>query len=212
MDKKTKNIRIQYDIQLNDEQNTILQNFGKTPFLFLTGGAGTGKTLAATYLALNALFKKQCEQIIITRPTVSTEENGFLPGTLEEKLEPWLQPIRSNLRKVYNHVDKLKKMEAEKQIEIISLQHFRGVTFDNAVCIIDEFQNLTTNQLKMAIGRLGKNSIMIFCGDYNQIDLKQRGDSAIYQIEKIKNSNYVNITDLTVNHRHPAITELLNLI
>ena len=88
-------------------------------------------------------------KIVITRPTVSNEDNGFLPGSLEEKLEPWLVPIRSNMRKVYNKPDILQKMESNEDIELVSLTHFRGRTFENAVCIVDEFQNLDKSQLTM---------------------------------------------------------------
>jgi phosphate starvation-inducible PhoH-like protein len=158
------------------------------------------------------LFKGNVERIVITRPTVGTEDIGFLPGTLEEKLEPWLVPIRSNFRKVYNKPEKLKSLEVEKKIEMISLQHFRGQTFENAVVLIDEFQNLTKSQLRMAVGRLGKGSIMIFCGDFQQIDLKNKNDSAIYDIELLKNSPFVNITELIENHRNEAVSHVLNLL
>jgi predicted ribonuclease YlaK len=86
-------------------------------------------------------------------------------------MEPWIVPIRSNMRKVYNKPETLVRMEQDENIELLSLAHFRGRTFDNAVCIVDEFQNLTKQQLLMVLGRLGRGSIMIFCGDKDQIDL-----------------------------------------
>ena len=138
------------------------------------GKAGSGKTLLAVQIALDMFFKKQINKIIITRPTVSTEDNGFLPGSEKEKMEPWLVPIRSNMRKVYNKPNVLDKMEREESIELVSLAHFRGRTFENSVCIIDEFQNLTKSQLAMVLSRLGKNSTMIFTGDNQQIDLKDK--------------------------------------
>ena len=101
-------------------------------------------------------FKRNVNKIVITRPTVSNEDNGFLPGSLEEKLEPWLIPIRSNMRKVYNKPDILSKMESSEDIELVSLTHFRGRTFENSICIIDEFQNLSKQQFQMCISRLGK--------------------------------------------------------
>ena len=182
------------------------------PFNFLVGKAGSGKTLLAVQTALDMFFKRQHNKIVITRPTVSTEDNGFLPGTEKEKLEPWLVPIKSNMRKVYDKPDILNKMEEEGHIELVSLSHFRGRTFENAVCIVDEFQNLTKSQLQMCVGRLGKGSIMIFTGDMQQIDLKIKSESAIHDIPKIEKSHFVNKIILTENHRHEALNEILKLL
>jgi phosphate starvation-inducible PhoH-like protein len=178
----------------------------------LIGYAGSGKTLVAVQIALDLYFKRQVNKIIITRPTVSTEDNGFLPGSEKEKMEPWLVPIKSNMRKVYDKPDILTKMEEEGNIELVSLSHFRGRTFENAVCIIDEFQNLTKAQLQMCVGRLGKNSIMIFTGDMQQIDLKIKSESAIHDIPKIEKSQFVNKIVLTENHRHEALNEILKML
>ena len=210
--KKEKQGNVQFSLSLNDEQLIAKDAILKHSYNFIIGVAGSGKTLLSTYIALQELFKNNVERIVITRPTVGTEDIGFLPGTLEEKLEPWLVPIRSNFRKVYNKPEKLKSLEVEKKIEMISLQHFRGQTFENAICILDEFQNLTKSQLRMAVGRLGKGSIMIFCGDFQQIDLKNKNDSAIYDIELLKNSPFVNITELIENHRNEAVSHVLNLL
>jgi phosphate starvation-inducible PhoH-like protein len=157
-------------------------------------------------------FTRQVNKIVITRPTVSNEDNGYLPGSLNEKMEPWLVPIRSNMRKVYNKPAVLEKMEKEENIELVSLAHFRGRTFDNAVVIVDEFQNLTKPQLGMVLGRLGKLSTMILTGDPQQIDLKFANDSAIHEVPKVKDSNYVYTTQLRDNHRHEALDELLRLL
>jgi phosphate starvation-inducible protein PhoH len=107
---------------------------------------------------------------------------------------------------------KIESLLQDEQVEIISLTHFRGQTFDDAVCIVDEFQNLTRSQLQMAIGRLGKNSIMIFCGDSQQIDLKDPRNSAIHEISKLENSEFVYSVALTENHRHPAVSSVLRLL
>ena len=178
----------------------------------LVGPTGSGKTLLAVQVALDQFFKRQYNKIIITRPTVSTEDNGFLPGSEKEKLEPWLVPIKSNMRKVYNKPEKLQKMEDSEEIELVSLAHFRGRTFDDSIIIIDEFQNLTKSQFNMALGRLGKGSIMIFCGDYQQIDIKDENYSAIHEVSKIKDSEYVFKCILEDNHRHKAIGDVLKLL
>jgi phosphate starvation-inducible PhoH-like protein len=203
---------IKYSITLSDEQKQAKSKIIETPFNFLLGQAGSGKTLLAVQIALDMFFKRQVNKIIRTRPTVSNEDNGFLPGSLAEKMDPWLVPLRSNMRKVYSKPDILDKMEKEENIELVSLAHFRGRTFDNAICIVDEFQNLTKQQLQMVLSRLGKDSLMILTGDKHQIDLKFKNDSAIHDVPKIKGSRFVNEIILTDNHRHEALTEILHLL
>jgi phosphate starvation-inducible PhoH-like protein len=203
---------IKYSITLSEEQKQAKAKIIETPFNFLLGQAGSGKTLLAVQIALDMFFKRQVNKIIITRPTVSNEDNGFLPGSLAEKMDPWLVPIRSNMRKVYNKPEILDKMEKEENIELVSLSHFRGRTFDNAICIVDEFQNLTKQQLQMVLSRLGKDSIMILTGDKHQVDLKFKNDSAIHEVPKIKESRFVNEIILKDNHRHESLTEILRLL
>ena len=110
---------MRFSIALSEEQKRAKAKILNHPFNFIVGKAGSGKTLLAVQVALDQFFKRQFNQIIITRPTVATEDNGFLPGSEKEKLEPWLVPIKSNMRKVYNKPDKLQKMEDEGQIELL---------------------------------------------------------------------------------------------
>ena len=203
---------IRFSISLSEEQKIAKTEILKHPFNFIVGKAGSGKTLLAVQVALDQFFKRQFNKIIITRPTVSTEDNGYLPGSEREKMEPWLVPIRSNMRKVYNKPAILEKMESDENIELVSLSHFRGRTFDNACVIVDEFQNLTKQQLSMVLGRLGKKSTMILCGDPQQIDLKFNNDSAIHEVPKVKESQYVYAVTLTDNHRHESLDEILRLL
>ena len=203
---------IKFSLSLSEEQKLAKAEILNHPYNFIIGKAGSGKTLLACQVALDQFFKRRFNKIIITRPTISTEDNGFLPGDEREKMEPWLIPIKSNMRKVYNKPVILEKMESDEQIELVSLAHFRGRTFDNAVVIVDEFQNLTRSQLAMAIGRLGKDSKMIFCGDSYQIDLKDKNYSAYHDMAKLTNSKYVYKTILEESHRHEAIDDLLELL
>jgi phosphate starvation-inducible PhoH-like protein len=203
---------IRFSISLSAEQKAAKEQILNHAYSFVFGKAGSGKTLLAVQIALDMFFKRQYNKIVITRPTISTEDNGFLPGSEKEKLEPWLVPIMSNMRKVYNKQDKITKMIDAQEIELVSLSHFRGRTFDSSVVIIDEFQNLTKAQLRMALGRIGKDSIMIFCGDSQQIDLKDQNYSAIHDVSKIKESDYVFRVMLKDNHRHQAIDDVLNLL
>jgi len=203
---------VKFSITLSEEQKQAKAKILETPFNFILGKAGSGKTLLAVQIALDMFFKRQINKIIITRPTVSNEDNGFLPGSLAEKMDPWLVPLRSNMRKVYNKPDVLDKMEREESIELVSLAHFRGRTFDNAICIVDEFQNLTKQQLQMVVSRLGKESIMILTGDRYQIDLKYGNDSAVHEVPKLTKSKYVNEIILLDNHRHESLNEILKLL
>src|SRR5210317_904691 len=212
LEKRVPKGNIKFSISLSEEQKSAKSEILSHPFNFILGKAGSGKTLVAVQIALDSFFKREVNKIVITRPTVSNEDNGFLPGSLEEKMEPWLVPIRSNMRKVYNKPTILEKMEKDEDIELVSLSHFRGRTFDNAVVIVDEFQNLTKQQLGMVLGRLGKNSTMILCGDGQQIDLKFGNDSAIHEVPKLKDSKYVYTIALKDNHRHEAIDEVLRLL
>jgi phosphate starvation-inducible PhoH-like protein len=210
--KKPPKGNVSFNITLSEEQKRAKEQIIKHAFSFVVGKAGSGKTLLAVQIALDMYFKRQYNKIVITRPTVSTEDNGFLPGTEKEKLEPWLVPIMSNMRKVYNKPDKIRDMVEREEIELVSLTHFRGRTFDDAVVIVDEFQNLTKAQLRMALGRLGKNSVMIFCGDNQQVDLSDVFKSAIDDVHKIKDSDHVYKIILEDNHRHKAIDDVLNLL
>ena len=211
-DKKPPKGPVKFSITLSEEQKASKQAILHHPYNFIVGKAGSGKTMLACQVALDMFFKRMINKIIITRPTVSTEDNGFLPGSEKEKMEPWLVPIRSNMRKVYNKPAILEKMETEESIELVSLAHFRGRTFENSVVIVDEFQNLTRSQLGMALGRLGKGSTMIFCGDNQQIDLKDKNYSAIHDMAKIVESEYVYKRVLQDNHRPPAIDEVFEML
>tara|TARA_Y100000385_G_scaffold143914_1_gene149332 strand:- start:37 stop:699 length:663 start_codon:yes stop_codon:yes gene_type:complete len=204
--------KIKFGISLSEEQKLAKTAILYHPYNFITGKAGSGKTLLAVQIALDMFFTRQVNKIVITRPTVSNEDNGYLPGSLNEKMEPWLVPIRSNMRKVYNKPAILEKMERDEHIELVSLSHFRGRTFEHSIVIVDEFQNLTKSQLGMVLGRLGKGSTMILTGDPQQIDLKFSNDSAIHEVPKVKDSNYVYSTQLKDNHRHEALDELLRLL
>ena len=210
--KKPPKGNIKFNITLSEEQKRAKEQIIKHAYNFVVGKAGSGKTLLAVQIGLDMYFKRQYNKIVITRPTVSTEDNGFLPGTEKEKLEPWLVPIMSNMRKVYNKPEKIKPMGDNEEIELVSLTHFRGRTFDDAVVIVDEFQNLTKAQLRMALGRLGKNSLMIFCGDNQQVDLGDVFKSAIDDVHKIKDSKHVYKVILEDNHRHKAIDDVLKLL
>jgi phosphate starvation-inducible PhoH-like protein len=141
------------------------------PVVIGIGKAGSGKTLLASSKAINAFYNKQISKILITRPAVYLdEEHGFLPGKLEDKMKPWLQPIFSYFLEYYTS-DTLKTLVKEELIEICPLAYIRGRTFDDAFIIADEMQNTTVNQMKTFLTRIGQNTKVAITGDLEQCDL-----------------------------------------
>ena len=173
--------------------------------------AGSGKTLLATQVALDMLFTKQVEKVIITRPTVSKEDIGFLPGDIKEKMDPWLAPIYHNLNALYNK-DKIQKLLDDETIEIVPFAFLRGRTFLNSFVIVDEAQNVTHNQMETVIGRLGKKSKMVVCGDMAQIDLKDKRETGFSFLSRIEESvEGFSIFNLVQNHRHEIVSPILKV-
>ena len=202
---------IKFKINLNDEQKAAKEVVLQTPITLLKGMAGSGKTLLACQIALDMLFKKDTEKIVITRPTVAREEIGFLPGDIKEKLDPWLAPIYANLYLLYDK-EKIDKMIADGTIEIVPFAFMRGRTFPNNVVIVDECQNITHAQTELVLGRLGKGGKMIFCGDLSQTDLKNKKDSGIGFFNRLEeNIRGVKVITLKTNHRHEIVEPILKV-
>jgi phosphate starvation-inducible PhoH-like protein len=200
---------IKFKLSLNEDQKEAKQIILDNPVTLIKGMAGSGKTLLACQIALDLVFKREMNKIIITRPTVSKEEIGFLPGDLKEKMDPWLAPIYSNLYLLYDK-EKIDKMVLENQIEIVPFAFMRGRTFPNSVVIVDECQNITHQQTEMMLGRLGKGGKMIFCGDLSQVDLKSKKDSGISFFTRLEeNIKGVKIIILKKNHRHEIVEQIL---
>jgi phosphate starvation-inducible PhoH-like protein len=208
-DKRKPKGEIKFKLTLNEEQKEAKQTILDNPVTLIKGMAGSGKTLLACQIALDLVFKREMDKIIITRPTVSKEEIGFLPGDLKEKMDPWLAPIYSNLYLLYDK-EKIDKMVLENQIEIVPFAFMRGRTFPNSVVIVDECQNITHQQTEMMLGRLGKGGKMIFCGDLSQVDLKSKKDSGISFFTRLEeNIKGVRIIILKKNHRHEIVEQVL---
>ena len=201
---------IKFKIELNQEQKEAKSKILENTVTLLAGSAGSGKTLLACQIALEKLFMKEVEKIIITRPTVSKEEIGFLPGDLREKMDPWVQPIYQNMYALYDRV-KIEKHIQEGDIEIVPVSFMRGRTFLDSIVIVDEAQNVTHEQMEMIVTRLGLRSKMIICGDDNQVDLKNKRDSGFRFLytasKKIKNLAAIS---LKTNHRNPIVEDLIS--
>lgn len=204
---------IKFNITLSEEQKIAKASLLEYDINFLLGDEGSGKTMLAVNTALDLFFKKDYRQIVITRPAVTTEDFGYLPGDLKEKMHPYLVPIYETINDVYGDTDikrkKIKKHLDDEDIRILPIAFTRGVTYNNAIVIVDEFQNCTDGQLQMIIGRLGTSSKLIFSGSSKQIDLKNKSTSAIVALDKLKDNKYVNISHLKSNYRHPAIVSVL---
>ena len=179
------------------------------------GPAGTGKTLFACEQGLRHLLDKKVNKIIITRPTVTTSDDiGFLPGTLEEKMDPWLIPIYDIFNQ-HLHPSDTKELIKNKIIEIVPLNYMRGRTFKNAWIVADEMQNASINQTKMLLTRIGENSKLVITGDPDQFDRKDNDCGLrdfVYRIRNI-NSNFIKLIrfDIADIKREPVVIEILNI-
>ena len=201
---------INFKLQLNEEQKQAKSIVLENTITLLAGRAGSGKTLLACNNALDGLLRRQYDKIIITRPTVSKEEIGFLPGDLREKMDPWVQPIYQNFYQLYDK-SKIEKLISDGKIEIVPVSFMRGRTFLDSMIIVDEAQNVTHEQMEMITSRIGLRSKMMVCGDDYQIDLKNRGDSGFKFLytasKKVKNLEAVTLVN---NHRDPIVDDLIN--
>lgn len=181
---------------LNYIQETYLNAIKTNEIIFGIGSAGTGKTYVAASYAAGELFHRRVQKIILTRPNVETGRGlGFLPGTLEEKYEPYLDPFdqvfeRSLGKGFYEYALK------SKTIEPRPLGFMRGATFDNAIVLVDEAQNASRQELKMLLSRIGRNTKMIISGDDDQSDIPDSGlMDAVNRLEHIKGIEVVRFLD-----------------
>ena len=202
---------IKFKIQLNEEQKQAKEKILNHTLTLLAGKAGSGKTLLACQIALDGLLRRHYNKIIITRPTVSKEEIGFLPGDLREKMDPWIQPIYQNMYALYDK-EKIEKLIEDGKIEIVPLAFMRGRTFLDSCIIVDEAQNVTHEQMEMIVTRIGLRSKMIICGDDYQVDLKSKHDSKFKFLytaaRRVKNMAAIT---LMTNHRDPIVDNLLEI-
>lgn len=166
-------------------QNRYLESARTNDIVFSIGPAGTGKTYLAVAIALSFLRDKEVDKLVLARPAVEAGESlGFLPGDIRDKVDPYLRPLYDALSDMLTS-DKLIKYMDRKTIEIVPLAYMRGRTLNNAFVILDEAQNASRKQMKMFLTRLGINSRAIITGDVTQIDLPNRQDSGLVQIQNI---------------------------
>ena len=201
---------INFKIQLNEEQKIAKAKILENTVTLLAGQAGSGKTLLACNIALDGLLRRHYNKIIITRPTVSKEDIGFLPGDMREKMDPWVQPIYQNMFLLYDK-EKVEKLIEDERIEIVPVSFMRGRTFVDSLIIVDEAQNVTHEQMEMIATRIGRHSKMVVCGDTYQVDLKNKGESGfkfLYNASrKIKNMEAIT---LLTNNRDAIVQDLID--
>lgn len=176
----------------------------RKPIVVASGPAGCGKTLFACKAAAHNLITNRVSNIVITRPTVSVDEElGFLPGKLEKKMEPWVKPM----------FEIFERERVQKYVEIVPLAYMRGRTFKNSFIIADEMQNSTPNQMKMILTRLGEGSKMVVTGDLDQSDI--RSTSGLQDLfDRLSDQELEYLDSIIFSpediQRHPAVSEVLS--
>ena len=193
-------------------QLKLVKEFDKNDMIFAIGPAGSGKTYTAIALAVRALKNKEIKKIILSRPAVEAGEKlGFLPGDMKDKIDPYLQPLYDALQDMIPAA-KLKEYMELNIIQIAPLAFMRGRTLNDAVVILDEAQNTTTQQIKMFLTRMGMNTKMIVTGDMTQIDLPTSQTSGLIQAMKIlkgvKGISFIELTRKDIV-RHKLVTRIV---
>lgn len=186
---------------LTEAQKDVFDAFDEGYNLLLCGSAGTGKTYISLYLALSSIIRSRdldCpHKIMIIRSTVSTRDVGFLPGTLKEKMSVYEDPYKGVFAELFGRGDAFEILKSKGFVEFCSTSYLRGTTINNTYIIVDECQNMSFQELDTIITRVGKNSRIIFCGDWKQNDLIQKKNDTsglpkfISIIEKLKEFDIV---------------------
>jgi phosphate starvation-inducible PhoH-like protein len=212
LQEKRKRVQI-YPKNLSQETYLLKLNDPQKMIVFAIGPAGTGKTMLAVQWAINQLKDNLIDKVIITRPAVSVDEqHGFLPGSLQEKMEPWTKPIMDVFSENYT-AREIESMIREGVIEISPLAYMRGRTFKRAAIIADEMQNATPSQMKMLLTRLGTGSKMVVTGDLQQADRPSNNGLLEFLglFNDFQDHRYVETCHFTVKdvERHEAVKEIL---
>lgn len=197
----------------SENQQKLIDAYEKNDMVFAVGPAGTGKTYLSIALAVRALKDKVAKKIILSRPAVEAGEKlGFLPGDMKDKIDPYLQPLYDSLEDMIPAV-KLQDMMEKHIIQIAPLAFMRGRTLSDAIVILDEAQNTTSQQIRMFLTRMGTNTKMIITGDMTQIDLPRDQRSGLKEalkiLEGVEGIGVVNLGQKDIV-RHKLVTRIVN--
>ena len=200
----------------NQERLVLALQDDREHIVVTAGPAGTGKTYLAMLAAVKAFREGQVDRIVLTRPAVGVEDekHGFLPGDLNQKMDPWVRPLTDILREYYRQPD-IAAMIAEQTIEIAPLAFMRGRTFKNAYIIADEMQNATPAQCKMLMTRIGEGSKIVITGDVEQADRKSHNNGLLDLVERLQEGGVKGIAVCELDNRdiqrHKIIDSVLDL-
>ena len=190
---------------LNDDSSIVIAS----------GSAGTGKTMLATYIGLQRLKNGNVSKLLLTRPAVPVDEqHGFLPGSLEDKMDPWMRPLFDTIYKFYS-AEEVSRLMKTKVIEICPIAYMRGRTFEDSFIVCDEVQNCTPKQILMILTRIGKNTKMVVTGDPMQSDIREDPNGLVDLLKRlsISSSNdikYVEFEEVDIE-RHPLIRHIVDM-
>lgn len=199
---------IKYNVTLNEEQKEAKRLIIDNQIVIVTGRAGSGKSLVCALTALDFLNKKQCDQIFVTRATIEVGSSlGFLPGTLDEKFNPYLEAFQENLVKCTDKI-KIENFVKEQKIIAYPVQFIRGKTIDD-ILVVEEAQNLSKTEMLAILTRLGKTGKIIINGDNEQQDTKYGLTGLSYAIELSKKIQEIKWIKLKENHRSDIVGKIL---
>lgn len=200
---------IKYNITLNEEQKEVKRLIRENQIVVITGRAGCGKSLVSAQCALDFLFKKECDKILVTRAAVEVGHSlGFLPGSLNEKFDPYLEAFQENLIKCYDKI-KIEQLIKDEKVVALPVQFIRGKTVDD-ILVVEEAQNLTKAEMLAILTRLGKTGKIIINGDNEQKDIKEPYNGLSYVIELSKKINEIKWVKLKHNHRSDLVGKILD--
>lgn len=186
---------------LTENQVKAFRAFGSGGSLFLTGSAGTGKTLLACYFGIREVLAGQAEKLVIVRSIVSSRDIGFLPGTLQEKMQVYEAPYRDIFAQLFNQPGAYDHFKKQGKVEFITTSFVRGTNLRNAFVFLDECQNMTDGELKSVLTRIGKNSQILIAGDSNQNDLlnsKKETSGMATMVAIAKKMDCFDVIDFTI--------------
>ncbi|NBP67454.1 MAG: DUF2075 domain-containing protein [Cytophagia bacterium] len=206
---RSRKTEIKYLVELNEEQKDVKRLIRENQIVIVTGRAGSGKSLVSAQTALDFLFKKECDSIYVTRATIEVGATmGLLPGSLDEKFNPYLEAFVENLEKCYEKA-RIQEMVREKKIVAYPVQFIRGKTIDD-VLVVEEAQNLSKAQMLAILTRLGKTGKIIVNGDNEQKDIRDEYNGLSYAIELSKKIPEIKWVKLKENHRSDLVGKILD--